>query len=186
MKAMKRILFLLLACAYAGTTPAQNLFSAGSGNVTFFSKAPMADIEALNARAQSIINTTTGEIAVKVPIKSFLFENGLMQEHFNENYMESDKYPFATFKGRINESIDWTKPGSYPVSATGKLNVHGVERDQTITGKLDVGSGKLQLDAGFTVALADHKIEIPKLVFQKIAETIAVTTRFVYQPHLKQ
>lgn len=186
MKAMKRILVVLLAWAYAGTAPAQHLFSAGSGNVTFFSKAPLEDIEAHNARAQSLINTTTGEIAVKVPIKSFLFENGLMQEHFNENYLESDKYPFATFKGKINENMDWAKPGTYPVSATGKLNVHGVERDQTIRGKLGVGSGKLQLDAGFTVVLADHKIEIPTLVFQKIAETIAVTTRFVYQPHVKQ
>jgi len=183
---MKRILLLLAAWACAGTAPAQNLFSAQSGNVTFFSKAPLEDIEARNAKAQSIINTTTGEIAVKVSIKSFVFDNGLMQEHFNENYLESDKYPFATFKGKINESIDWTKPGTYPVSATGKLNLHGVERDQTIKGKLDVGSGKLQLDADFTVALADHKIEIPTLVFQKIAETIAVTTRFVYQPHVKQ
>jgi polyisoprenoid-binding protein YceI len=183
---MKRLLLVLAAWTYAGTTPAQPLFSAGSGNVSFFSKAPLEDIEAHNNKAQSVINTTTGEIAVKVPIKSFVFENGLMQEHFNENYLESDKYPFATFKGKINESIDWTKPGSHPVSATGKLNVHGVERDQTIKGKLDVGSGKLQLDADFTVALADHKIEIPTLVFQKIAETIAVTTRFVYQPHVKQ
>jgi polyisoprenoid-binding protein YceI len=183
---MKRILIVLAAWAYAGTAPAQNLFSAQSGNVTFFSKAPLEDIEAHNGKAQSVINTTTGEIAVKVPIKSFIFENGLMQEHFNENYLESDKYPFATFKGKINEHIDWTKPGTYPVSATGKLNVHGVERDQTIKGKLDVGSGKLQLDADFTVALADHKIEIPTLVFQKIAETIAVTTRFFYQPHVKQ
>jgi polyisoprenoid-binding protein YceI len=183
---MKRILIVLAAWAYAGTAPAQNLFSAQSGNVTFFSKAPLEDIEAHNGKAQSIINTTTGEIAVKVSIKSFVFDNGLMQEHFNENYLESDKYPFATFKGKINEHIDWTKPGTYPVSATGKLNVHGVERDQTIKGKLDVGSGKLQLDADFTVALADHKIEIPTLVFQKIAETIAVTTRFVYQLHVKQ
>jgi polyisoprenoid-binding protein YceI len=183
---MKRILILLAAWAYAGTAPAQVLFSAGSGNVSFFSKAPLEDIEAHNNKAQSVINTTTGEIAVKVSIKSFVFENGLMQEHFNENYMESDKYPFATFKGKINEPVDWTKPGTYPVSATGKLNVHGVERDQIIKGKLDVGSGKLQLDADFSVALADYKIEIPTLVFQKIAETIAVTTRFVYQPHVKQ
>jgi polyisoprenoid-binding protein YceI len=183
---MKRILIVLVAWAYAGTAPAQNLFSAQSGNVSFFSKAPLEDIEAHNGKAQSVINTATREIAVKVPIKSFVFENGLMQEHFNENYLESDKHPFATFKGKINESIDWTKPGNYPVSATGKLNLHGVERDQTIKGKLDVGSGKLQLDADFTVALADHKIEIPTLVFQKIAETVAVTTRFVYQPHVKQ
>jgi polyisoprenoid-binding protein YceI len=98
------------------------------------------------AKAQSVINTTTGEIAVKVPIKSFVFENGLMQEHFNENYLESDKHPFATFKGKINESIDWTKPGNYPVSATGKLNLHGVERDQTIKGQ--TGCGQRQVATG--------------------------------------
>jgi hypothetical protein len=183
---MKRLLVLLIAWAYVGTAPAQNLFSAQNGNVSFFSKAPLEDIEARNGKGQSVINTSTGEIAVKVPIKGFVFENGLMQEHFNENYMESDKFPFATFKGKINEPIDWGKEGSYPVSATGKLNIHGVERDQTIKGKLDVGSGKLQLDADFSVALADHNIEIPSLVFQKIAEKIAVNTRFVYQPHVKQ
>lgn len=183
---MKQLLVLLIAWTCAASAPAQNLFSAQNGNVTFFSKAPLENIEARNAKAQSVINTATGEIAVKVPVKSFVFDNGLMQEHFNENYLESDKYPFATFKGKINENIDWSRAGSYPVSATGKLNIHGVERDQTIRGKLNVGSGKLQLDTDFTVALADHNIEIPTLVFQKIAEKIAVTTAFTYTPYVKQ
>jgi hypothetical protein len=170
----------------AGSGFAQNLYSAQNGSVTFYSKAPLEDIEAKNSKAQSVINRNTGEIAVKIPIRSFIFSNGLMQEHFNENYMESGKYPFATFKGRINETIDWNKDGTYPVTATGKMNIHGVEQDRTITGKLQVTGGRLQLDAGFPVALADHNIKIPTVVFQKIAETIAVTTQFIYQPHVKQ
>lgn len=133
-----------------------------------------------------MLNGVTKEIAVKVPIKSFVFPKSLMQEHFNENYMESDKYPYAIFKGKINEGIDFTKPGTYDVSATGKLNIHGVERDQTLKGKLTVQSGKALLDAAFDVLLVDHKIKVPEVVFAKIAEKIAVTTHFVYVPYEKK
>ncbi len=170
----------------AGSGFAQHLYSAQSGTVSFYSGAPLEDIEARTSKAQSVIDTDTGEIAVKIPIRSFVFPNGLMQEHFNENYMESGKYPFATFKGRINEKVDWTKDGTYPVTATGKLNIHGVEQDRTISGKLEVTGGQLQLDAGFPVALADYNIRIPTVVFHKIAASIDVTTRFRYLPGVKQ
>lgn len=179
-------LFLLLFLPAGLVVQAQNLYAAQNGTVTFFSDAPLEDIEAKNNKAQSIINLTAREVAVKVPIKSFVFENSLMQEHFNENYLESDKYPFATFKGRINENIDLTKEGTYDVSVTGKMNIHGVERDQTIKGKIQVLAGKMLLQADFPVLLADHKIEVPTLVFQKIAEKIAVKTDFALVPYVKQ
>jgi polyisoprenoid-binding protein YceI len=185
---MKLFLAIFLGwCALAGVTAtAQNVYTARNGTVTFFSKTPLENIEARNDKAQAAIQIATGEIAVKILIKGFVFENGLMQEHFNENYLESDKYPFATFKGKINQAIDFTKDGSHPVSATGKMNIHGVERDQTIAGKLDIVEGKLQLQADFAVALADYKIEIPTLVFQKIAEKIDVSARFTFEPSVKQ
>jgi len=184
---MKRFLFAL-ACSFVFVSVghAQQLYSTASSEVKFFSDAPLEDIEAVNKAGQSLLNTATGEVAVKIPIKSFVFPNKLMQEHFNENYMESDKFPYATFKGKINENVDLTKPGSYDVSATGKLNIHGVERDQTIRGKLIVLSGKMNLDANFDVLLADHRIKIPEVVFMKIAEKIAVTTRFTYQVYEKK
>ncbi len=179
-------LLLLLLTIPVIESKAQALYAAQNGTVSFFSDAPLEDIEAKSTKAQSIINLSTREIAVKIPIKSFVFENSLMQEHFNENYLESDKFPFATFKGKINENIDLTKEGTYDVSASGKMNIHGVERDQTIKGKLQVLAGKMALDADFTVLLADYKIEIPTLVFQKIAEKIAVKSQFTLLPYVKQ
>lgn len=169
---------LTLWSAYA---QAQSVFTSKNTEVKFFSKAPLEDIEAINKKAQSVLSAGTKEIVVRIPIADFVFPNGLMQEHFNENYLESEKYPFGTFRGKINEAIDLSKEGVYNVSATGKINIHGVERDQTLKGKLSVAGGTLTLDSNFDVLLADHKIDIPKLVFQKIAEKINVTCRFVYQ-----
>ena len=97
-----------------------------------------------------------------------------MQEHFNEKYMESDKNPKSTFKGKINEKIDFTKDGEYNVTVTGKLNIHGVEQDRTISGKVIVKEGKIQLLTSFKVKNADHKVEIPKIVSAKIAEELDV------------
>ncbi len=165
---------------------AQGMLTAKSGKVSFFSSAPLEDIEATNQSAQSVINTNTKEVAVKIPIKAFKFDNSLMQEHFNENYMESEKFPHATFKGKINEEVDLTKEGIYQVSATGKMNIHGVERDQTIKGKLQVAGGKAILDSSFEVLLVDYKIEVPTVVFQKIAEKIKVSCLFTYLPYIKQ
>ena len=99
-----------------------------------------------------------------------------MQDHFNENYMESTKYPLDSFRGKINEKIDYTKEGSYPVNATGKLQLHGVEKIVSIKGVLTIrNSNIVHLDAGFIIHTADFKIEIPKLVFEKIAEDIKVS-----------
>lgn len=174
-------LFLL-----AANIRAQQLYTSVSSEIKFFSSTPVEDIEAVNNKAQSLINVQTKEVAVKIPVKSFVFPNGLMQEHFNENYLESGKFPYATFKGKINEPLDLSKPGVYDVSATGKLNIHGTERDQTIRGKLTVQPGKMSLDATFEVLLADHKIQVPKVVFMKVAEKIAVAARFAYQPYEKK
>ncbi len=180
--------FLLVLLYYfvANAVQAQQLFTATSSEITFFSDAPLEDIEAVNKASQSLINTGTREIAVKVPIKSFVFPKSLMQEHFNENYMESDKFPYAVFKGKINDAVDFTKPGTYDVSATGKLNIHGVERDQTLKGKLTVQPDKLNLNASFEVALADHKIKIPEVVFMKIAEKVQVKCQLGYQVYEKK
>lgn len=179
---MKKIVFVLTISLSATIAQAQaKLFSTISSEVKFFSQAPLEDIEAINKQASSVINADTKDVAVRIPIKGFVFPNGLMQEHFNENYLESDKYPNGMFRGKIVEDIDFTKDGSYAVSATGKFNIHGVEHDQTVKGKLNIVGGKITLDTNFDVLLVDYKIDIPKLVFQKIAEKINVNARFTYQ-----
>lgn len=162
------------------------LYTLAEGVITFYSKAPLENISAENTKAASIINTQNNELAVRVPINKFEFPNKLMQEHFNENYMESDKYPMATFKGKINEQVPWEKPGTYPVSATGILTVHGVEDARTIKGVLDIRKQGFVLVSEFNVKLEDHNIDIPKIVFNKIAEEIAVKAKFAYTSFKKE
>jgi polyisoprenoid-binding protein YceI len=142
--------------------------------ITFFSAAALENITAVNKSTKPILNSATGDVLVKVTITGFTFEKALMQEHFNENYMESEKYPQATFKGKINEKVDYTKDGSYKVTITGKLNIHGVEKDRTIEAVIQVKGGVVIVDSVFKVSLKDHNITVPELLFQKIAETVDV------------
>jgi hypothetical protein len=161
------------------------IFISKTCEITFFSEAPLENIDAKNTTAKPILNTTNNEVAVRVPIKGFVFAKALMQEHFNENYMESDKYPNATFKGKINETIDWSKEGTYKVTITGKLDIHGVEKDRTINGTITKKGEEITVNSEFNVKLEDHKIEIPKVVFQNIAETVLVKLNSVMIPFKK-
>jgi hypothetical protein len=178
---MKKLFFLALLAAYGAPLRAQ-LYTAQSGETSFFSKAPLEDISAVNKKVGAVLNTATGDIAVRIPMTEFQFPNKLMQEHFNENYVESDKYPTATFRGKIQEAVEYAKPGTYPVTAQGTLDLHGVKQERTLKGTLTVAEGRLTIQADFPIALKDHQIEIPKLVFQKIAETIAVKNNWVLVP----
>ena len=159
-----------------------NVVSTTKGEITFFSSAPLEDIDAKNKHVISMLNTQSLEILVRVPINQFEFQNKLMQEHFNEKYLESDRYPYATFKGKISAGTDFSKDGVYDVSAVGVLNLHGVDQKRTLTGKISISKGVIKLDTRFNITLADHKIDIPKLVFNKIAERIAVNATLNYLP----
>ena len=139
-----------------------------------FSSTPVEDIRAASTSGTAAIVGRTREIVVQVPIKSLEFDRKLMQEHFNENYMESDKYPQAKFKGSIDQVIDFTKDGNYDVSVTGILSVHGVDKTRTIPGKLSIKDGIVQIYTEFKVACADHKIKIPTLIVTKVAEVINI------------
>ena len=163
---------------------AQNLYTSTSSEISFFSEAPLENIQALNKNAKSIINIKNNEIVVVVVIKRFEFENSLMEEHFNENYLESDKYKTAVFKGKMNELIYFNKDGNYNVSATGELEVHGVKQKRSIEGTITVKGNTLTLNTTFNIALKDHNIKIPKAVIQNIAETLKVTATINYEPKL--
>ncbi|HUH33002.1 MAG TPA: YceI family protein [Daejeonella sp.] len=178
-------MLILILCASLPAVAQKDIYSANQGTISFFSSAPLEDIEAENNKVISLINVGNNEIAVRVPIKQFQFRNRLMQEHFNENYMESERYPHATFKGKINEAIDFQQPGTYDVSATGVLNIHGVNQKRTLKGKLVISNPGMTLTTQFDVMLEDHKIKVPKIVFNKIAEKIAVTTTFSYSRQTK-
>ena len=174
-------LLLASTCAFAQSS----IYSTKKGEFSIYSKAPLEDIEAKNTHAISVINTGNNELVVRIPVAQFQFRNKLMQQHFNENYMESEKYPHAIFKGKINEAIDFNKSGVYDVSATGTLNIHGITNMRTLKGQMTVSDKGLLLVTEFDVMLKDHKIDIPRLVFNKIAEKIAVSARINYSPYIK-
>jgi hypothetical protein len=150
------------------------IYMGKSCEISFFSAAALENITAVNKTTKPILNTATGDVLVKVTITGFTFEKALMQEHFNENYMESEKYPQGMFKGKINEKVDYKKDGVTKVTITGKLTIHGVEKDRTLDAVITVKGGVVTVDTAFKVALKDHNITVPELLFQKIAESVEV------------
>lgn len=186
MKNCFSLLGLLILTVLLGSTAAQSqVYLTSTGEISFFSKTPLEDISAVSKTAQAAINSATGDVLVKIPMKSFKFPNGLMEDHFNENYMESEKYPEGVFKGKIVEKVDYMKDGTYTVNAKGTLTMHGVTKERTLTGTLEVAKGKLTLRSNFDVVLEDHKIERPSVVMMKIAEKIDVKSVYVMSPKAK-
>jgi len=176
---MKYIAFILLAWLTV-IQAGQGTYVCKNARISLFSKAPLEDIDAVSTKGTSVFNAPNGDLAFSVPIRSFTFQKSLMQEHFNENYMESDKYPQASFRGKIQEKVDVTKDGTYPVHAVGTLEVHGVKQNRTIPGKITVSNGTVTMSSEFIVMCKDHNITIPKLVFEKIAESIRVQVNANY------
>jgi polyisoprenoid-binding protein YceI len=172
--------FLLILCL-VNVSHAQSLFFSKNMEIAFFSEARFENIEALSKKGVSAVDVSKREIAFKVPIQSFKFSNGLMQEHFNENYLESDKYPHATFKGVIIEGTDLSKSGTYNVIVTGQLNLHGVAKERTITGVVVVQNNKLEITSAFVVPVQDHHIKIPNDKISNISQEIKVKVKAVYE-----
>jgi hypothetical protein len=176
MKYLSVLILALLSFTQAG----QDVYTCKNARINIYSSAPIEDIEANSNEAVSVYNAATGELAFSVPIRSLHFQKALMEEHFNENYMESDKYPKATFKGKIQEHPDVTKDGIYPVTVAGDLQVHGVTQNRTIKGQVKVNGGVVSMSSEFMVKCADHHIDIPQIVFHNIAESIRVRVSATY------
>lgn len=150
-----------------------------SGKISFFSGTPIENIEGLNNEVAAALNSTTGDILFQVPIKSFKFPSQLMQDHFNEDYMESDKFPKADFKGKFNPADVGAKDGIYKTTVSGKLTIHGVTKDVQIPGTITVKNGEMILNAKFNVATADYKIQIPAIAAGKVAKLIEITVNSI-------
>lgn len=173
----KQLLILLAFCAITATMSAQNFFTR-DGKVKFdaTSAGSPEKIEALSKTGSCVLDASSGKMQWAVLVKGFQFEKALMQEHFNENYLESSKYPKATFSGQISNlnEVNLTKDGTYNAVVTGKMTVHGVTKDITTNGALTVGGGSIKLNAGFPIVLADYGISIPSLVGDKVAKEAKV------------
>lgn len=176
LKKMNKVITVGFVLLMALTTYAQK-YKLQDGKVDFYSYAPLEDIVAKNSTPVGIIDAENNTFSFRIKIKDFIFESALMQEHFNENYMESDKYPTGTFKGNIVGNYDLKKEGVYNVKAKGELTIHGVTKNVEIPSKIEVTKKGIQILSDFKVKLVDHNIEIPTLVFQKIAEVVDVKVR---------
>ncbi|MCV9386566.1 YceI family protein [Reichenbachiella ulvae] len=151
-------------------------YIADSSYVRFYSSAPVEDIAADNVEGQSAMNWETGEMVFVMPIRGFQFEEELMQEHFNENYMETEKYPKATLTGKI---LNWDQ--SYGAKKfKGEFSIHGVQQKVEIDGTLTQSKKGFNLDSKFFITLEDYKIKIPSALFYNIAEKVEVTVHFEY------
>lgn len=165
---------VVMAQASGGDAP--GVYRCTNGRVEFKSDAPLEIIEARSSAMQGAIDPAKQSFAWLVELGSFEgFNSPLQRDHFNENYLESERYPRATFTGKIIEQINFDQDGVYAVRAKGKLNIHGTEQERIIKGRLEKKGRKLYVSANFTVPLTDHNISIPKIVHQKIAEEITVS-----------
>ncbi|MCD6019548.1 MAG: hypothetical protein K0S53_2669 [Bacteroidetes bacterium] len=157
-----------------------------ASTISFYSKSPLEDIEATNKKAVIVLRTTTNDIQFGVPMISFKFPKPLMEEHFNENYVESEKYPTCTFKGKINETIDYTKDGEHKVTAKGTMNLHGVSKEVEASGTLTIKGKEITIVSAFKIRVADYNIKVPSLYVQNIAEVIDVKVNAVLEPYEKK
>ncbi|MCH8904862.1 MAG: YceI family protein [Bacteroidetes bacterium] len=185
---MKTNIFIVLMVLMWGVhvTSAQTIYVIDESTISFSSSALLEDIEATTQKAVAAWNLSTDSIFLKIPMKTFNFVNSIMQEHFNENYIESGKFPYAIFKGKIFTTGDLTKDGIYNASASGLLTIHGVTRERNMTGKIQVKNGKIQVEAVFNIKCKDYDIRIPKLLMQNIAEVVTVEVSLSFIPYVKK
>jgi polyisoprenoid-binding protein YceI len=161
----------------------ERIYSTQSGTISFVSDAPLEVIAASSKKMEGVIDIEAMTFAFSVTIRTFEgFNNGLQRQHFYENYMETDKYPVATFSGKIIEHIELSKPGTYTVRAKGQLTIHGREKERIIKVELISTGKEIKATTMFFVPLVDHQIEVPRIVNQKIAQEIEVKVNAVLYP----
>ncbi len=174
------VIVLLLSTQWA---VGQKYFSKAA-KISFHSDAPMEKIVATNSTASTVLDMSTGNMEWAVLIQGFKFEKDLMQEHFNENYMESTKYPKAKFKGKIDNlsTVNCKQDGDYTVNVSGDMEIHGITKPVTATGVISVKGGNISAKSKLSIAVADYGIEIPKVVAENIAKKVDIHVQADYQP----
>lgn len=162
---------------------AQNVYSVNNGSVKFSSDAPLELIEAENNSMQGALKISDRSFLFRSPMKSFDgFNSSLQKTHFNTNYLETSKFPYTQYEGKIIEDVDFSTPGTYMVRGKGRFVCHGVEQERIIKCKLIVGANSIKITSEFTVLLDDHDIKIPSVMNNKIAEEITVNLDLELSP----
>ena len=181
----KRIIITICTILFLGSSFREplSIINIQKSNITFRSDAPLELIKASSTELRGVIETVKKEFGFSVSIKSFQgFNSTVQKEHFNENYLESEKYPTAVFTGKIIEDVDFTKNNTFSVRAKGILTIHGVPQERIIKSDLTIHNGVISIRSNFTVLLADHNIPIPKVVHEKVASEIKVDVNAELKP----
>lgn len=180
---MIRKLFILILIIASATAFGQGKYIAKNAYISFYSLTPLEDILGESNEAVSILNGETGEIGFQAIMTTFHFRRALMEEHFNENYMESTKFPKSKFSGKIESfNKDMLKGPVTNIKITGQLTVHGVEKTITVPGTLGLVDGKLVGTSKFQVIPEDYGITIPSVVRDKIGKLLDITVKVNYLP----
>lgn len=162
---------------------AQQVYEVSAGTIHFYSTTRQELIKASSENLQGVVDVKEKRFAFRVEVGTFFgFNNTLQRDHFNENYMESEQYPMATFTGKIVEDVDLLAKGKHKLRAKGKLNIHGVELERIIYVVLVVGDGVIKVNSNFIVPLIDHRIKIPRVVYEKLATEINVSVEATLLP----
>jgi hypothetical protein len=180
---MKHLLLLVFLFSIISAANAQK-FMTKNGNIGFYSHTAIEDIKADNNQVVGALDTSTGEMVFQALIKSFHFDRALMEEHFNENYLESDKFPKSVFKGKITNlsSVDFSKNGKYDVTVEGDLTIHDVTNKISTKGTIEVITGGINASSKFKIVPEDYKVNIPGVVREKIDKSLEVTVTMKYTP----
>jgi polyisoprenoid-binding protein YceI len=174
---MKKLLLIAGLLVAGTTTVLAQKYLTRTGKISFDASVPTApEVKAVNNEVASILDAKSGEVVFEAPVKSFQFERTLMQEHFNENYMESDKYPKADFKGFISNpsEINFGKDGTYTAKVKGKLTIHGVTNEIAVNGNMTVEKNTLLIRCKFSIKLKDYNISIPSVVNDKLGREASI------------
>ncbi len=180
---MKHFFSLMMLALALNTTFAQvKLYTTKTGTIFFDAGTGVEDIKATNKGVTAVIQPSTGKMQFEAQIKGFEFKIQLMEDHFNENYMDSEKFPKSTFRGTIENptAVNYSKDGNYPVTVTGTLEMHGVKKDITAKGIISVKKGEVSSSATFDVKLADFDIKIPAIAKEKLSEKATIKVDCTY------
>lgn len=179
---MKTLILISLVQLFAIPVLSQGRYYTKTGQISFEAGTALEDIDAHNNAAASVLDINTGQVEYAVLIKGFEFKRALMQEHFNENYLESDKFPKAVLRGKLvdTEKINFQKDGTHAVVVKGPLEIHGVKKEVEVPGTLQIAGQTISTVAEFTVSLSDYNISIPGLVRDKISKTVTIKVKCTY------
>ncbi|HEX5002866.1 MAG TPA: YceI family protein [Bacteroidia bacterium] len=161
----------------------ETLFKTRTGKVAFTSNAPLENIKAESNNLRGVVDTAGSTFAFTMDIISFKgFNSELQRTHFNENYLETNKYKSASFVGKIIEKVQFADLGTYQVRAKGYLTIHGIRRERIIPVQIAVGENEITITSEFEIVLSDHGIKIPRIVYEKISPEVSINVRAILYP----